>query len=95
MRTTKKCRLLGHKSKFLCVKARKCAFFFVTRIPQMTQMLLVDGERLPQAENLRNLCDAKSTLILSAIRWESLFSPKKWQAIQFDQQKTSSSLTLG
>ena len=98
MRTTKKCRLLVHKSKFLCVKARKCAFFFVTRIPQRIQMLLADGERLPQAENLRNLCnlcDAKSTLILSAIRWEALFSPKKWQAIQFDQQKISSSLTLG
>jgi hypothetical protein len=46
----------------------------------MTQMLLADGERLPQAENLRNLCnlcDAKSTLILSAIKWEALFSPKK------------------
>ena len=26
-RPSKNCRLLGHKSKFLCVKARKCAFF--------------------------------------------------------------------
>ncbi len=31
--------------------------FFVTRISQITQILLADGERLPQAENLRNLCN--------------------------------------
>ncbi len=30
---------------------------YVTRISQITQILLADGERLPQAENLRNLCN--------------------------------------
>jgi hypothetical protein len=66
---------------------------YFTRISQITQMLLADGERLPQAENLRNLrnlCDAKSTLILSAIKWKALFSSKKWRAIRFNQQKISS-----
>ena len=56
----------------------------------MTQMLLADGERLPQAENLRNLCnlcDAKSTLILSAIRWEALFSPKNGKQSSLTSKK--------
>ena len=30
---------------------------YVTRISQIPQILLADGERLPQAENLRNLCN--------------------------------------